>query len=58
MNPQNTGGRGAASDRPYETDEAGAGAPVPRPAGKDPSTPPDAHTEIDSEADIGDPAGQ
>lgn len=58
MSSENTGGRGAANDRPYGSDDAEAGPPVPRPAGKDPSTPPDAGTEIDSEADLGDPASR
>lgn len=44
-------------DRPYKPGETRSEPPVPRPEGKDPSTPPDAHTEIDSEADIGDPMG-
>ncbi|HVZ29815.1 MAG TPA: hypothetical protein VG839_05440 [Asticcacaulis sp.] len=41
----------ASEDRPYN-DEASQKRP---PAGKDRSTPPDDHTEIDSEADLGDP---
>ena len=46
---------GAASDHPYN-DPASQRPAAPRPMGKDAGTPPDAHTEIDSEADLGDPA--
>ncbi len=48
---------GASGDRPYNDDSPTKTPPQP-PAGKDKSTPPDSHTEIDSEADIGDPAGR
>jgi hypothetical protein len=47
---------GAAEDHPYGDNER---APNPAPAastGKDKTTPPDSHTEIDSEADIDDPS--
>jgi hypothetical protein len=45
---------GAGSDHPY-TGSGEDEARVPTPAGKDPATPPDANTETDSEADLGDP---
>lgn len=48
---------GASDDRPYN-EPTSRKSPPPRPAGKDRSTPPDGHTEIDSEADLGDPAGR
>ena len=45
---------GAASDHPYKDGET---PPANAPAdGKAKVTPPDGHTEIDSEADIGDPS--
>jgi len=45
---------GASSDHPYD-DPQPAEPPAP-PAGKNRSTPPDDHTEIESEADLGDPS--
>lgn len=48
---------GAGEDHPYN-DPKSQDRPPPRPAGKDPSTPPDDHTEVDSEKDIGDPSQQ
>ena len=46
---------GAGDDHPYG-DPSSQERPTARPAGKSPSTPPDDHTEIDSEADLGDPS--
>ncbi len=46
---------GAGDDRPYD-DPSSQGRSPPRPRGKSPSTPPDGHTEIGSEADIDDPS--
>ena len=48
----------AASDHPYADDSARPGRPPARPHGKDGSTPPDSHTDINSEADLGDPSGR
>ena len=45
---------GAADDHPYKDGEAGNPETSKRPTDK--TTPPNAHTEIDSEADLGDPA--
>lgn len=45
-------------DRPYAPGDTASEAPVPKPKGKDATTPPDANTEVDSEADIGDPAAR
>lgn len=45
---------GAAEDHPYKDGET---APADTPAGrKSKVTPPDGHTKVDSEADIGDPS--
>ena len=46
---------GAADDHPYNAPDQARQAPAV-PDRKSASTPPDAHTVIDSEADIGDPS--
>ncbi len=48
---------GAADDHPYNSTEDAERVPAV-PAGKDKATPPDNHTEIDSEADLDDPSGR
>ena len=46
---------GAGRDHPYN--DPGSQTPAgPPPAGKAAATPPDDHTDIDSEADLGDPS--
>jgi hypothetical protein len=45
-------------DRPYKSGDTASEPPVQKPKGKDATTPPDANTEVDSEADIGDPANR
>lgn len=46
---------GAGRDHPYD-DPSSQGRPPARPAGKSGDTPPDNHTEVDSEADLDDPS--
>ncbi len=46
---------GAGQDHPYG-DPSSQGGPQRRPAGKSGDTPPDSHTEIDSETDLDDPS--
>ena len=46
---------GAAEDHPYNDPAKQNRLPV-RPSEKDGATPPDGHTEIDSEADLDEPA--